>query len=181
MVDPPEGEYPMAFNLIENISLCRLGGFEGSNPEVLGSVLPISHTEEKILLDKALPHGVEPGRYILEKLNNKFIISYIFNLKAKEAGVRDDLASIAVVLPAGKKINIDDFQILFKLVIESFKAELDRIDITKLKHMIERVYNGINKGEKISIENVNVDVPSLVKSKKLRLVTEVEKVAGRLF
>ncbi len=171
----------MAMKLIENISLCRLGGFVGSNPEVLGSVLPISSTEEKALLDKALPQGIEPGKFILEKLNNKYIISYIFTMKAREAGVRDDLASIAVVLPADKRINIDHFQILFKLVIESFKAEIDRIDSTKLKYMIERVYNGINKGEKISIENVNVDVPSIVKNKKLRLVTEVEKVAGRLF
>ncbi len=181
MVTPSAGEYPMAMKLIENISLCRLGGFVGSNPEVLGSVLPISITEEKALLGKALPHGIEPGKFILEKLNNKFIVSYIFTMKAKEAGVRDDLASIAVVLPADKRINIDDFQILFKLVIESFKAEIDRIDTTKFKHMIERVYNGINKGEKISIENVNVDVPSIVKSKKLRLVTEVEKIAGRIF
>ena len=181
MVTPSAGEYPMAMKLIENISLCRLGGFVGSNPEVLGSVLPISNTEEKALLDKALPHGIEPGKFILEKLNNKFVLSFIFTMKAREAGVRDDLASIAVVLPADKRINIEDFQILFKLVIESFKAEIDRIDVTKLKYMIERVYNGINKGEKISIENVNVDVPSLVKSKKLHLVTEVEKVAGRLF
>jgi hypothetical protein len=181
MVNSPEGDYPMAMNLIENISLCRLGGFVGSNPEVLGSVLPISNTEEKALLNKALPHGIEPGKFILEKLNNKFILSYIFNMKAKEAGVRDDLASIAVVLPADKRINIDDFQVLFKLVIESFKAEIDRIDITKLKYMIERIHNGINKGEKISIENVNIDVPSIVKNKKLRLVTETEKVAGRIF
>jgi hypothetical protein len=181
MVNPSEGEYPMAMNIIENISLCRLGGFVGSNPEVLGSVLPISSTEQKALLDKALPHGIEPGKFILEKLNNKFILSYIFIMKAKEASIRDDLASIAVILPADKKLNIDDFQVLFKLVIESFKAEIDRIDITKLKHMIERVYNGINKGEKISIENVNFDVPSIVKSKKLRLVTETEKVAGRIF
>ncbi len=171
----------MAMHLIENISLCRLGGFVGSNPEVLGSVLPISNTEEQALLDKALPHGIESGKFILEKLNNKFILSYIFTMKAIDAGVRDDLASIALVIPADKRINIDDFQILFRLVIESFKAEIDRIDITKLKHMIERVYNGINKGEKISIENVNVDVPSIIKSKKLRLLTEVEKIIGRIF
>jgi len=181
MVKPSEDDYPMALNLIENISLCRLGGFVGSNPEVLGSVLPISNTEQKALLKKALPHGIEPGKFILEKLNNKHILSYIFTMKAKETGVRDDLASIAVVLPADKRLNIDDFQVLFKLVIESFKSEIDRIDVTKLKYMIERIHNGINKGEKISIENVNVDVPSIVKSKKLRLVTEVEKIAGRIF
>jgi hypothetical protein len=180
MVNKDDGDYPMAMNLIENISLCRLGGFVGSNPEVLGSILPISSTEEKALLEKALPHGIEPGKFTLEKLNNKFILSYTFTMKAKDAGVRHDLASIALVLP-DKRINMVDFQILFKLVIESFKSELDRIDITKLKHVIERVYNGINKGEKISIENVNVDVPSIVKSKKLRLVTEVENVAGRIF
>ncbi|MEX2715237.1 MAG: hypothetical protein Q6353_006595 [Candidatus Sigynarchaeum springense] len=170
----------MAFNILENISLCRLGGFAGSNPEVLGSVLPISNTEEKLLLDKALPHGVEPGKLIVERLNNKFIISYVFSMKAKDPGVRDDLASIASVVPADKRVNIDAFQILFKLVIDSFIAEIGQVDITKLKYMIERVYNGINKGEKISIENVIVDVPTIVKNKKLRLVTEVEKIAGRI-
>lgn len=171
----------MSMNIIENISLCRLGGFVGSNPEVLGSILPISNTEQKILLDKALPHGIEPGKFILEKLNNKYIMSYVFTMKAKQAGVRDDLASIALVIPADKRINVDDFHVLFKMVIESFKAELDKVDVSKLKYMIERIYNGINKREKISIENVNVDVLSILKSKKLRLVTEVEKVAGRIF
>ncbi|MBN2154179.1 MAG: hypothetical protein JW839_22180 [Candidatus Lokiarchaeota archaeon] len=170
----------MAFNIIENISLCRLGGFAGSNPEVLGSVLPISNTEERLLLDKALPHGIEPGKFVLERLNNKHIISYVFSMKAKEAGTRDDLASIAVVLPADKRVNVESFQILFKLVIESFVAEIDKVDVTKLKHMIERIYNGINKGEKISIDDVNIDVPSIVKSKKLHLVTEVERIAGRI-
>nr|MDO8114306.1 hypothetical protein [Candidatus Sigynarchaeota archaeon] len=180
MIEKKDGEYPLAVNVIENISLCRLGGFVGSNPEVIGSVLPISNTEEQILLGKALPHGVEPGKYILEKLNNKHILSYVFSMKAKEAGVRGDLASIAIILP-DKKVNIEDFQVLFRLVIESFKAELDKIDVTKLKHMIERIYNGINKGEKISIENISFDVPSIVKSRKLRLVSEVEKIAGRIF
>ncbi|NMC08631.1 MAG: hypothetical protein GYA24_25705 [Candidatus Lokiarchaeota archaeon] len=176
-----EGEYPMAMNLIENISLCRLGGFVGSNPEVLGSILPISNTEEKALLDKALPHGIEPPKFVLERLNNKYILSYIFSMKAMEAGVRNDLASITLLIPADKKVNIDDFQVLFKLVIESFKADIDKVDVSKLKYMIERIYNGINKGEKIAVENVDVDVPSIVKSKKLRLVTETEKVAGRIF
>ncbi|NMC08150.1 MAG: hypothetical protein GYA24_23290 [Candidatus Lokiarchaeota archaeon] len=171
----------MSMNIVENISLCRLGGFVGSNPEVLGSILPISNTEQKTLLDKALPHGIEPGKFILEKINNKYIMSYIFTMKAKQAGVRDDLASIALVVPADKRINIDDFQVLFKLVIESFKAELDKVDVAKLKYMIERIYNGINNREKIAVENVSVDVPSILKSKKLRLVTEVEKVAGRIF
>ena len=172
--------YPLAMNIIENISLCRLGGFVGSNPEVISSVLPISTTEEKALLNKALPDGSEPNSYILEKLNNKYILSYTFTIKSSDADVRDDLASIALVVPE-KKVNIEDFKVLFKLVMDSFKDEMDSIDLEKMKYMIERIYNGINKGEKISIENVSIDVQSIVKKKKLKLVTEVEKIAGRIF
>ena len=175
-----EVDNPMAMNIIENISLCRLGGFVGSNPEVISSVLPISNTEEKALLCKALPEGTEPNTYILEKLNNKYILSYTFTIKSTDADVRDDLASIALVIP-DKKVNIEDFKILFKLVMDSFKDEMETINLEKMKYMVERIYNGINKGEKISVENVSVDVQSIVSKKKLKILTEVEKIAGRIF
>ena len=175
-----EVDYPMAMNIIENISICRLGGFVGSNPEVISSVLPISSTEEQALLCKALPDGTEPNSYILEKLNNKYILSYTFTIKSNDETVRDDLASIALVMP-DKKVNIEDFKILFKLVMDSFKDEMETINLEQLKYMIERIYNGINKGEKIAIENVSIDVPSIVKNKKLKIITEAEKIAGRIF
>lgn len=171
----------MAANIIENISLCRLGGFAGSNPEVIESVFPMLDSDASTLLGKALPHGIEPDHFILEKWNNKHVLSYVFTIKASGPATRDDLASIALLLPADKKINIQDFQVLFKMVIDSFKHELEKLDVSKLKHMIERIHNGINKGEKIAIESVNVDVPSLIKSKKLRLVAEAESIAGRVF
>lgn len=172
-------------SIVDAVGICRLGGFVGSNPEIIGSVPSLetyyNTSEQQEFLKKSLPDGVEPGSFMLDKLKDNLILSHVFSIKSGKEGVRDDLASITVVI-SEKKVNVDHFQELFKVIMRSFKEEIEKLTPDLLVQTIERIYNGVNKNKKIKLDKVVVDVPKIVKEKKLTLVKgDISKLKGAFF
>jgi hypothetical protein len=172
-------------SIVDTISISRLGGFIGSNPEILSTFpldqKPTSDSDVKAFLNKSLPFGIQPGSFTVEKFKDKLAISYLFSVKNQDAAIRDDLTSITVLV-SEKKVNIDDFKKLFIQIIDVFKNEMDTLTPTLLVNTIERIYNGVNKNEKIKLEKAIIDVPQIIKKQKLTLMmVDFEKLKGGFF
>ncbi|HME55691.1 MAG TPA: hypothetical protein VKM55_26020 [Candidatus Lokiarchaeia archaeon] len=157
---------------IDKVSICKLPGHEGSNPEFVGSY-PEDSTiiDEPELISKSMPDGVAPGTFRSNRIDNMIILAYTFAMKSEQEGVRDDLASISVVV-SDKKVNVDQIEILFKEIMTTLdtSGELYKLRSATLVQMMERIYNGVNKNEKIKISTITVDVPRIIKQKKLNIL-----------
>jgi hypothetical protein len=155
---------------IDTVTITRLGGFEGSNPELLGAY-PAIIGDKSELINKTLPCGVVPGTFRSDKISGLNIFSYTFKVKAEQCGIRDDLASVSVIV-SDKKVNVDQMEILFKEMVKLLdeKGELHVMKPATLLMMMERIYNGVNMTEKIKIENIIVDVPQIIKKNKLNIL-----------
>ncbi|MFX0101277.1 MAG: hypothetical protein ACFFCS_17015 [Candidatus Hodarchaeota archaeon] len=172
-------------SIVDAVGICRLGGFVGSNPEIIGSVPSLgqyyNESEQQEFLRKSLPNGVQPGSFTLDRLKDSLILSHVFKIKSSKEGVRDDLASITVVI-SEKKVNVGHFQELFKAIMNSFKGEIETLTPTLLMQTIERIYNGVNKNKKIKLDKVVIDIPKIVQEKKLTLVKgDITKLKGAFF
>ena len=174
----------MGENVVELVGISRLGGFEGSNPEIYASYPEFEdffkNEDRTLFLEKTLPSACKPDTFSIDKIKDKYILSYIFALRAEMQGVRDDLASITVVVPE-KQVNIIEFEKLFRLIIDSFKWEMEKLTPVILKTMIERIYSGVNGNQKIKLVDADVDIPGLIKNKKLKIKKESKSMVGKLF
>lgn len=169
--------------LVENIGICRLGGFVGSNPEILDSYPPFNQSldekQQREIILKSIPEGSQPDSYTVSKLGSKVILSYIYKIQRDEEGTRSDLASITLVV-SEKRVNILELQKLFKAIIESFQGEMSKLTKTLLRQLMERIYNGVNKNTKISVQDIEIDIPKIIKRKRLKIVRKTESLAGRV-
>ncbi|MHA1681762.1 MAG: hypothetical protein ACTSUE_12195 [Promethearchaeota archaeon] len=158
--------------------MCRLGGFTGSHPEILESFPSgsesFSEDEERNFLIKSLPHGIKPGMISIDKYSkNKIILSYVYEVK--QEGVRNDLAAISFVV-SKDNVNIEHFKKLLEILIENIKDRIDGFTKKRLKNMLERIYNGINKNKKFAIDDVIIDIPKIIKNKGITI--KKEKTGG---
>lgn len=156
---------------IDKVTICKLAGYEGSNPElVCWFPEDMVKFDEPELISKSMPNGVAPGTFRSNRIENMIILSYSFALKSEQEGVRDDLASISVFV-SDKKVNVDQLEILFKeiMTVLDNSGELHKLHTATLIQMIERIYNGVNKNEKIKIATITVDVPWIIDQKKLNI------------
>ena len=155
--------------VVESISVCRLGGFEGSNPELV-SVYPSLATSEDDLISTTMPSGTEPGTFISNRVQGLDIFSYSFQVRSEQVGTRDDLVSIAIVV-SDKKVNIDQVGVLFKEIVSSLEVSgnLTNVKTSKITQMLERIYNSVNKSEKLKVDAITVDIPQIIKQKKLNI------------
>ena len=157
--------------IVENVGICRLGGFVGSKPEILG-IFPVDYynaEDQEEFIRKSLPIGIKPGKITQDKFKGNYILSYTFPLKNEEnAETRDDLASITVVV-AEKNVDIVNFKILFEVIVEHFGEHLKTFKKASLIQMMERIYNGVNKNKKINVEELVIDIPGIIKQKKLNI------------
>jgi hypothetical protein len=156
--------------VFESVSVCRLGGFEGSNPEFV-EAFPSVVSADNELVNKSMPIGTEPGTFILDKLHGMNVFSYVFTAKSEETGIRDDLASISVVV-SDKKVNIDQVEILFREIVTSLdkSGQLANSKVSTITQMLERIYNSVNKNQKLKIDAVTIDIPLIIKQKKLNIL-----------
>lgn len=173
----------MKLSIIEVAGICRLGGFEGSNPELL-SLFPgnqelLSEQEDmEEFISKSLPFGISPDSFSRHSFQQGTLFSYTFELRSANAGTRNDLAAITLFV-SDKKVNIDQFEQLFKSIMTAFKDEMEKLTPTLLTNTIERIYNGVNKNEKININKIIVDVPGMIKHNKWKLIkTDISQLKG---
>ena len=167
-------------SVVKTIHITRLGGFTGSNPEIL-AVFPRNLNEtlsEQSIIDHSLPDGVGPNTFSLVKIDDIYFLSYIFSITNKNVEIRKDLASISVVIDQ-KDTNIEDFKILFEHIVEiMIKQKNIKITTEFLIESLEDIFEGISNMKKVKIGEIIIDIPKIIKSKKLKPVIK-KQVQGR--
>lgn len=167
-------------SVVKTIHITRLGGFTGSNPEIL-AVFPRNLNEtlsEQSIIDHSLPDGVSPNTFSLVKVDNIYFLSYVFSITNKDAEIRKDLASISIVIDQ-KDTNIEDFKILFEYIVEIMIKQTDiKITTEFLIESLEDIFEGINNMQKVKIGKIIIDIPKIIRSKKLTPVIK-KQVQGR--
>ena len=167
-------------SVVKTIHITRLGGFSGSNPEIL-AVFPKNLNEsisEQSIINHSLPDGVGPNTFSLVKVDDIYFLSYVFSITNKDAEIRKDLAAISIVIDQ-KDTNIEDFKILFEHIVEIMIKQTDlKITTEFLIESLEDVFEGINKMQKVKIGEIIIDIPKIIKNKKLKPVIK-RQVQGR--
>ena len=169
-------------SLVKTIHITRLGGFTQSNPEILASFpLDAAATLSKDnIIEYSLPEGVKPNTFSLIKIDKNYFLSYIFSISSENQNVREDLASISIVIDQSK-IEIEDFKILFEHIVEIIIKQTDlKITTEYLIQSIENVYEGINNMQKVKIGKLIIDIPKIIKNGKLNPVKNIQ-IKGRIF
>jgi hypothetical protein len=59
---------------------------------------------------------------------------------------------------------------------------MEKLTPTLLVNTIERIYNGVNKNEKIKLDKAIIDVPQIIKKSKLTLMkVDLDRLKGGFF
>ncbi|MHA1106107.1 MAG: hypothetical protein ACTSPN_10375 [Promethearchaeota archaeon] len=149
--------------------LMKLGGFVGSNPEILGSFpnLKITGDEYSELLAKSFPHGVKVGEFVEDKHGKHNVLSYIFKVKREEE--RDDLFSFSVLISKRDKTAI------YKPVIKELIEILENKNLLTeeiLMNNQKTIFEGINQEENIEINGLTIEFHSIFKEIKQKILKE---------
>ncbi len=169
-------------SIVESIGLCKLGGYTGSNPEIVASFpsLNLSENEQEDLVAKSLPTGVKANNFSVEKFKNKLLLSYVFSIKSEQSNVRDDLASISIIVDK-KRVNVEDLKVLLKFLIDKMVSEEINLTTSMLMESLYDLYDGINFNKKIKIRDLTIDIPKIIQKKKLKIFKLKEDLKGKFF
>lgn len=155
--------------------IMKLGGFIGSNPEILGSFPTFNMTQDQsnVLLAKSFPYGVKVGDYVEDKHGKHNVLSYIF--KVRKDDDRDDLFSFSVLISKKDKTAI------YKPVIKELIEILDSKDLLTEKILVKyqkKFFEGINQEENIEINGITIEFHSIFKEIKSRILKQKPELKG---
>jgi hypothetical protein len=158
--------------------LMRLGGFVGSNPEILTSFpsLNMKQGESSELLAKSFPHGVHEGDFVEDKHGKYNILSYIFRVKREED--RDDLYSFSVLLSKKDKTEVYK-PILEELIKNLAKNNLLTEQILMNNH--KSLFEGINQEIDIEINGIKIELKDLFEDIKSKVLKPKPELKGSFF
>ncbi|MFX0175152.1 MAG: hypothetical protein ACFE85_02860 [Candidatus Hodarchaeota archaeon] len=157
--------------------LSKLGGFVGSNPEIISSYPSVSKIgEETDILKKCFPIGAKVGDFIEDNYNKYLVLSYIFKVQQKVD--RDDLFSLSVLLHKRDKVEI--YKPALKELVEKLETKglLNEAILTKYHNAI---YNGMNQEIDVQIEDLLIDFSRIFKDIKAKILKEKPKLKGSFF
>ncbi|MFW9785031.1 MAG: hypothetical protein ACFFFB_22305 [Candidatus Heimdallarchaeota archaeon] len=157
--------------------LAKLGGFIGSNPEIISFFPPLnSVSEEKEILYKCFPIGSKVGEIIEDKYTKYLVLSYIF--KVQQKGDRDDLFSFSILLHKRDKVEI--YKYILKELMErlELKGLLNEAILSKYH---KEIYNGINQEINVYIENELINFSNIFKNIKNKLLKQKPQLKGSFF
>lgn len=140
--------------------VCKLGGYAGSNPEIVVAYPPLKTTIKNIkdLISVCMPLGCKNGDFIIDKYENHNLLSYIFNVK-KDSG-RDDLFSFSILLD--KKLNPE----LYKPIIKSIIDDLQKNNLLSEEILLEFqniIYRNLNDETNFTIREVSIQISEYFK------------------
>ncbi|TFG03051.1 MAG: hypothetical protein EU542_03430 [Promethearchaeota archaeon] len=154
--------------------LAKLGGFVGSNPEIVSSYPPYSAVgNQSEILNTCFPIGAKAGKFFEDKFRKYLVLSYIF--KIGQNVERDDLFSFAVLLHKRDKIEI------YKAVITELINILDnsgKLCEGILTEYHQQIYEGINSESDLYIEDLLIDFSRIFKEVKAKILKEKPKLRG---
>ncbi|MFX1277992.1 MAG: hypothetical protein ACFFA3_01150 [Promethearchaeota archaeon] len=157
--------------------LAKLGGFIGSNPEIISSTPSLkSIMTETELLSKCFPIGSKVGQFIEDKLNKYLVLSYIF--KVKQERERDDLFSLSILLNKHDKIDIYKHTLKELVDILEENGLLSELILTKYHNLI---YEGMNQEKDILIENKFIELSRIFRDIKAKVLKQKPQLKGSFF
>ncbi|MFX0023052.1 MAG: hypothetical protein ACFE9S_12065 [Candidatus Hermodarchaeota archaeon] len=157
--------------------LAKLGGFIGSNPEIISSFPSTSSFGDQTeILKKCFPIGSKVGQFIEDKFTKFQVLSYIF--KVEQEGERDDLYSFSILLHKRDKVEI--YKLVLIDVVENLKANglLNEVILTKYHRTI---YEGMNQEMDVRIEDLLIDFSRIFKDIKAKILKQKPQLKGSFF
>jgi len=148
--------------------LAKLGGFIGSNPEIISSCPPLSSIgSETEILNKCFPIGSRVGEFIENKYNKYLVLSYIFRVQHKVE--RDDLFSFSILLH--KRDKVDIYKCILKELVERLETNglLNEANLTKYH---KKIYEGMNQEMDVYIEDILIEFSSIFKDIKVKVLKQ---------
>jgi len=157
--------------------LAKLGGYIGSNPEIISSFPSVTTIGgETEILKKCFPLGAKVGDFVEDRFNKHLVLSYIF--KVQQESVRDDLFSLSVLLHKRDKIDI------YKLVLKELIEILDGNRLLSeaiLNQYHDIIYEGMNQEKDVYIEDLLIDFSRIFKDIKAKILKQKPQLKGSFF
>ncbi|MHA2338342.1 MAG: hypothetical protein ACXACX_13630 [Candidatus Hodarchaeales archaeon] len=157
--------------------LAKLGGFIGSNPEIISSSpsLRLIGGETEIL-KKCFPLGSKVGQFIEDNLNKYLVLSYIFQVKQELE--RDDLFSFSILLNKRDKVNI--YKHAIKELIETLEAN-GLLCETILRKYHNIIYEGMNQEKDVYVKDLLIEFSRIFKDIKAKVLKQKPQLKGSFF
>jgi hypothetical protein len=157
--------------------LSKLGGFVGSNPEIVSSYPPYTTVgNEAEILDACFPMGAKTGQFFEERFRKYLVLSYVFKIRKNEE--RDDLFSFAVLLH--KRDNVEIYREVLISLINILESN-GRLNESILTDNHQKIYEGINTESDIYIEDLLIDFSRIFKDIKAKVLKEKPQLKGSFF
>lgn len=157
--------------------LSKLGGFVGSNPEIVSSYPPYTGVgSEAEILHACFPIGAKVGEFFEDKFRKYLVLSYVFKIQKNEE--RDDLFSFAVLLHKREKVEI------YKEVLMSLIHILEnngRLIENVLTDNHQKIYEAINTESDVYIEDLLIDFSRIFQEVKAKVLKEKPQLKGSFF
>jgi len=162
----------------ERYILCKLGGYDLSNPEIVISYPTLDPTisESEDLLSKCLPTGIKSGDFAVNKYSKCNLLSYAFKIDHEEE--RDDLLTISILIK--KKLNME----IYKPVLENIISTLNYCGLLNeqiLVDYIQTIYDGINEEKLVLVDDVPIDLSIIFKDIRSKMYKSRPDVKGSFF
>ncbi|MFX1477612.1 MAG: hypothetical protein ACFFCI_05740 [Promethearchaeota archaeon] len=156
---------------------CKLGGFIGSNPEIVSSFPSLVGFEEKSdVLNTCFPIGIKVGDFHEDRYKKYSVLSYIF--KIPQLTDRDDLFSISVLLH--KRENVETYKPALQELINLLDTN-GLLNEEILKNYNQRIYEGLNEEKDIYIENLLIDFSKFFEEIKTQKSKAKPDIKGSFF
>ncbi len=157
--------------------LAKLGGFVGSNPEIVSSYPPYTAVgNETEILNSCFPLGAKAGKFFEDRFRKYIALSYVF--KVRKSAERDDLFSFSVLLHKRDKVEI------YKKVLTELINILEsngRLSESVLTQYHQKIYEGINSESDILIEDLLIDFSRIFKEVKAKVLKQKPQLKGSFF
>ncbi len=162
----------------ERYILCKLGGYDLSNPEIVISYPNLDPTisESEDLLSKCLPTGIKSGDFAVNKYSKCNLLSYAFKIDHEEE--RDDLLTISILIK--KKLNME----IYKHVLENIISTLNYCGLLTeqiLVDYIQTIYDGINEEKLVLVDDIPIDLSIIFKDIRSKMYKSRPDVKGSFF
>jgi hypothetical protein len=156
---------------------CKLGGYIGSNPEIVSSFPSLAGFEEKSdILNTCFPIGIKVGDFHEDRYKKYLVLSYIF--KIQQFADRDDLFSLSVLLH--KRENVE----IYKPALQELINLLDNNSLLNeevLKNYNQSIYEGLNEEKTIYVKELLIDFPRIFKEIKAKVLKTKPDLKGSFF
>ena len=153
--------------------ICKLGGYVNSNPEIISSYPSLGKSVESKILPTCFPIGSKSGDFFVDKYRKYSVLSYIFRVNQSDA--RDDLFSLSVLLH--KKDKTEIYKPVLQNLIDSLEQNglLNEHILTKNQRII---FEGINQEKNITINDILIDLSTIFKEIKSKILKPEIKLKG---